>query len=148
MTPSSASRSKGQGSFGPPIEESIGDLVATLKERAEIIVLLTHQGSWADRQLAQAFPEIDIIFGGHSHELFRSLVVAEGTDTMVQHSGAHGSTFVELTVTWDRDQMIEPELQVVPVSHAVPPLSPSRRYARSSCPKRSSPIEDPCCRRR
>jgi 2',3'-cyclic-nucleotide 2'-phosphodiesterase (5'-nucleotidase family) len=103
-----------------PIEESIGDLVAMLDERADIVVLLTHEGSGADKRLAQALPGIDIIFGGHSHDMFRSLVIADGTDTIVQHSGANGSTFGELTVTWDGDQIVEPELRVVPVSRQLP----------------------------
>jgi 5'-nucleotidase len=103
-----------------PIEESIGDLVAMLDERADIVVLLTHEGSGADKRLAQALTGIDIIFGGHSHDMFRSLVIADGTDTIVQHSGANGSTFGELTVTWDGDQIVEPELRVVPVSRQLP----------------------------
>ena len=103
-----------------PIKESIGDLVAMLDERADIVVLLTHEGAGADTRLAQALPGVDIIFGGHSHDMFRSLVIAEGTDTIVQHSGANGSTFGELTVTWDGDQIVEPELRLVPVSRQLP----------------------------
>ncbi|MGD8684832.1 MAG: metallophosphatase [Chloroflexota bacterium] len=103
-----------------PIEESIGDLVTTLEERADIVVLLTHQGSWQDKQLAQAVPGVDIIFGGHSHETFRSLVIADGTDTIIQHSGAGGYSIGELTVGWDGERIVEPELRLVLVTEELP----------------------------
>lgn len=40
-----------------------------LKEKTDIIVLLSHQGTAVDRLTAMEFSEIDLIIGGHSHDL-------------------------------------------------------------------------------
>lgn len=40
-----------------------------LREECDLFVLLTHIGYRADRQIADEFPEVDLIVGGHSHTL-------------------------------------------------------------------------------
>lgn len=56
---------------------------------AEIVVVLSHLGLSADRKLAGAVPDIDVIVGGHSHNRTDS-AVREG-DTLIVQAGAHGS---------------------------------------------------------
>ncbi len=40
--------------------------VAALRGRADVVVVLSHQGSKVDRDLARAMPDIDVIVGAHS----------------------------------------------------------------------------------
>lgn len=47
-------------------------LVPELRQKADIVVLLSHLGRGADVALAQAVPGIDIILGGHSHSVIRT----------------------------------------------------------------------------
>ena len=96
-----------------PIEESIGDTVAMLHERADIIVLLTHLGKYYDIKWAKAFPEVDIIFGGHSHDSTPEVFVAPDSDAIIQHSGSGGWMIGELTLTWDGEQIHDPEVRLV-----------------------------------
>jgi 2',3'-cyclic-nucleotide 2'-phosphodiesterase (5'-nucleotidase family) len=103
-----------------PTEESIGDLVAMLDERADIVVLLTHLGKWEDRQLAKALPGVDIIFGGHDHVLTDDVFIPVGTDAIVQHSGSDGYFIGELTVGWDGDRIVEPEVRLIWVADELP----------------------------
>lgn len=42
--------------------------VAALKEQSDILIALTHLAVEDDTKLAQQFPEIDLILGGHEHE--------------------------------------------------------------------------------
>jgi 5'-nucleotidase len=42
--------------------------VAAMRGKVDIIVALTHLTIFEDQQLAAAFPEIDLILGGHEHE--------------------------------------------------------------------------------
>ena len=49
--------------------EVLNELLPELKEQADIIVLLSHQGTAVDRLTAEEFSEIDLILGGHSHDL-------------------------------------------------------------------------------
>jgi 5'-nucleotidase len=39
-----------------------------LKDRTDLLIGLTHLAIEADRQLAETFPELDLILGGHEHE--------------------------------------------------------------------------------
>ena len=103
-----------------PAEETIGDLVAMLEDRADIIVLLTHLGKWEDRQLAQALPGIDIIFGGHDHGITEDVFIPDGTDAIIQHSGSDGWFVGELTVGWDGERIVEPEVRLVFVAPDLP----------------------------
>lgn len=47
-------------------------LVPELRQKADIVVLLSHLGRGPDVALAQAVPGIDIILGGHSHSVLRT----------------------------------------------------------------------------
>ncbi|HSP82850.1 MAG TPA: bifunctional UDP-sugar hydrolase/5'-nucleotidase [Gillisia sp.] len=49
--------------------EVIREYLPELKEKADIIVLLSHQGTAVDRLTAEEFSDIDLIIGGHSHDL-------------------------------------------------------------------------------
>jgi 2',3'-cyclic-nucleotide 2'-phosphodiesterase (5'-nucleotidase family) len=103
-----------------PMDKSLSDVVAEVEQRADIIVLLTHVGTYTDEKLAQALPGVDIIFGGHDHRMFWKLVIAPGTDTVSQHSGSDGIGFGELTVTWDGEKIVDRKLRMVLVTDELP----------------------------
>jgi 5'-nucleotidase/UDP-sugar diphosphatase len=42
--------------------------IADLKDRTDLLIGLTHLAIEGDRQLADTFPELDLILGGHEHE--------------------------------------------------------------------------------
>ncbi|MFN3729908.1 MAG: metallophosphoesterase [Fimbriimonadaceae bacterium] len=44
-------------------------VMAELTEEPEVLIALTHLGLRSDRELADACPEIDLILGGHSHDI-------------------------------------------------------------------------------
>jgi 2',3'-cyclic-nucleotide 2'-phosphodiesterase (5'-nucleotidase family) len=46
-----------------------------LREGADVFVALTHIGLNQDRQLAEMFPELDLIIGGHSHSLLHESIL-------------------------------------------------------------------------
>ena len=49
-----------------------------LRNESDIFVALTHIGLAQDARLAEEFPEIDIIIGGHSHHLIEEAVLVNG----------------------------------------------------------------------
>jgi 2',3'-cyclic-nucleotide 2'-phosphodiesterase (5'-nucleotidase family) len=86
-------------------------LVPELRQKADIVVLLSHLGVNLDTQLAQAVPGIDIILGGHSHTLLRTptmVSVSEptafslGTVPVVQ-AGAYGEYMGRTKLIFRRD---------------------------------------------
>lgn len=106
-----------------PVEESIGDIVAMLEERADIIVVLSHLGIAQDKWLAQAFPGVDIIFGGHDHTISPEAFTADGTfadGTIIQHSGGFGLAIGELTVVWDGERIVEARMRLVQATDELP----------------------------
>jgi 5'-nucleotidase/2',3'-cyclic-nucleotide 2'-phosphodiesterase/3'-nucleotidase len=64
--------------FESPIE-TIKGISQSLRSSVDVIVALTHIGIAADRELADAVNEIDIIVSGHSHRLHTEPEVVNGT---------------------------------------------------------------------
>ncbi|MEN6521506.1 MAG: metallophosphatase [Armatimonadota bacterium] len=57
--------------FDDPIKTATA-LVPGLRERADILIALTHIGLKKDKELAATVPEIDLIVGGHTHTVLES----------------------------------------------------------------------------
>jgi len=58
-------------------------LLPGLREGADLVVVLSHMGIADDRRLAAALPGIDLIVGGHNHNLYAE-PVQEGATAIVQ----------------------------------------------------------------
>lgn len=63
--------------FESPIETLKG-IAQTLRSDVDVIVALTHIGIAADREMADAVSEIDIIVSGHSHRLHTEPEIVNG----------------------------------------------------------------------
>lgn len=95
--------------FYSPLGWQIDDPLETLKVyikelegRTDAIVLLSHLGVDPDRAIAEQYPEIDVIIGGHTHHLFE-------TEEVHGHSiltgvGKSGFYVGEVCLTWDHQQ--------------------------------------------
>jgi len=53
-------------------------LVPALEAEADLVVVLSHLGIAADRQLAREVPGVDVIVGGHNHNLYATPVLESG----------------------------------------------------------------------
>jgi hypothetical protein len=60
-----------------PIRETAADLMF-LREGSDVFVALTHIGLENDVALAEDFPQIDVIIGGHSHHMIEEAVRVNG----------------------------------------------------------------------
>ena len=78
--------------------------VPALRSRADVVVVLSHQGSKVDRELARAVPGIDVIVGAHSHDaIFPPERI--GSVWMVQ-ALSDGAALGELTLTLGHDRRV------------------------------------------
>ena len=78
--------------------------VPQLRRNADIVVVLSHQGSKVDRELAKLVPGIDVIVGAHSHDaIFPPERV--GAVWMVQ-ALSDGAALGELTLTLGPDRRV------------------------------------------
>jgi len=58
-------------------------LLPELRGQSDLVVVLSHMGIADDRKLAQALPELDLIVGGHNHNVYREPEL-EGPVAIVQ----------------------------------------------------------------
>ncbi len=67
-----------------------------LRSTCDVVILLSHLGLKRDLALAESTPEIDIILGGHSHNVLETPL--QIGHTYVAHGGSHG--FYAGTYCW------------------------------------------------
>jgi len=89
--------------FFSPIE-TVARYMKELKNRADIVVVLSHIGFPADRVLAQKVKGIDVIVGGHSHTKLAK--PARVGDTIIVQAWEHGKALGILDLTIKDGKMI------------------------------------------
>ena len=72
------------------------ELIASVREREQpdILVLISHYGFAQEVEIARRIDGIDVILGGHTHDVLAEPVVVGGT--IITQSGAHGSYVTRL----------------------------------------------------
>lgn len=53
------------------LKETMDQVLPTIAGKYDVLILLTHVGLNMDRFLAENYPQIDLIVGGHSHDLLK-----------------------------------------------------------------------------
>ena len=83
------------------------------EQGANKIVLLSHLGNARDKEVAQATQGIDVIIGGHTHELVEGIKDGEnliysksGEPVIITEAGKDGKHFGELNLTFDQNGVI------------------------------------------
>jgi len=91
------------------------------KNGAQIIVALTHVGYDRDHEIAEAVPDIDVIFGGHSHEYLSE--ISRVGKTIIVNGGERGEFLVRLDIPTDssgRADADKARFELIPVKDIVP----------------------------
>ena len=99
----------GQGLKSLPVEESVRDAVTRLgKEDVDLVVLLSHQGLEADKQLARVVEGVDVVFAAHDRRLHVQPEVVR--DTAIFQAGSRGKYLgqVELRLAEGRSGWADP----------------------------------------
>lgn len=76
--------------------DSLPEQIATIRdrERPNVVVLLSHYGFAQEVAIARAVDGIDVILGGHTHDVLATPVIVGRT--IITQSGAHGSYLTRL----------------------------------------------------
>lgn len=85
-----------------PMDE-LKSQIAQVREQADIIILLSHLGIHDDEIIAEAFPEIDVILGAHTHHLFHHGKEINGV--MLGAAGKYGMFVGHVTLTIDNETL-------------------------------------------
>jgi 2',3'-cyclic-nucleotide 2'-phosphodiesterase (5'-nucleotidase family) len=80
--------------------EMVRQRLATLRGEADIVVVLSHLGLAADLRMAERIHGIDVIIGGHSHDLLHE--PRRVGETYVCTAGEYGRHVGRLLLTFDR----------------------------------------------
>ena len=99
------------------LEDSIDDIqdeVDKLRQNGiNKIILLSHLGKTKDQILAENTDGIDVIIGGHTHELIKDIKEGDnllysksGEPVIMTEAGRDGNYFGKLNVTFDKDGVI------------------------------------------
>ncbi len=80
-------------------------------ENPDLIVALTHIGLEEDIKLAKKVPEIDLICGGHSHDLMEKggetiISHTDGRKTIITHAGTRGEYLGLLSMTVENSNIV------------------------------------------
>ena len=81
------SASLSQYLWSAPLEVAAG-MVRTLRTTSDVVIALTHIGLTQDRLLAESVEGVDIILGGHSHDVLQEPVRVGST--WIAQTGSHG----------------------------------------------------------
>jgi len=98
-----------------------------LRENVEIVILLSHLGIYEDQKIAQQFPELDVIIGGHTHHLLRS--GEKIGNTIVTAAGKHCAHVGEVILTWDHrlKKLVKKEAYVYEITNLPRDLQTEQR---------------------
>lgn len=97
--------------------DTITKQINAVKEQANIIILLSHLGYHRDQEIAESFPEIDAIIGGHTHHLLQ-----EGEligNAVVTAAGKYCNHVGEVILTYDHQEkkLVNKEAYVTNISY-------------------------------
>ncbi len=114
-------------------EKTLLDLQAQIdeykKQGINKIILLSHCGLTKDQRIAQETSGIDIIIGGHTHDLLQNIEEGKnllyskaGEPVVITQAGKDGEYFGNLKVTWDDEKGI-----IIKVQNNVTPANIFKR---------------------
>ncbi len=102
--------------FGDPAVV-LGGYMPELKQKADLIIALTHIGFSEDKQLAESVPGIDVIVGGHSHTKVDGLVKS-GNTIIVQDFFA-GIFLGKLDLTIVDKKIVDQQAILIPIDNTI-----------------------------
>ena len=102
-----------------PMEKKLMKIIPDiLKEKPDLIILAVHQGLYQSKRyfkgsnlvnIAQKYPQIDIILGGHTHTEYSCKII--GRNTVYVQPGRHGEYLTKINVSFlDGEKDISSEL--------------------------------------
>ncbi|GAF64940.1 nuclease [Bacillus sp. TS-2] len=79
--------------------EPLYELIKLVREKVDILVLMSHLGLFRDEEIAEKVEGIDVILGSHTHDLLKQGKRIYGT--LITQSGKHGHYFGKVLIEYD-----------------------------------------------
>ncbi|MDB5101618.1 MAG: hypothetical protein JWM80_6039 [Cyanobacteria bacterium RYN_339] len=103
--------------------KALQGVVPALREKCDLVVILSHSGHEEEVEIAKAVPGIDVIVGGHSHsKVDHPVVVLHGDrPTLVVQAFQWGEFLGRIDLTVDHQKITKFEGHLVPVESSLKP---------------------------
>ena len=90
------------------------NMVDTLRttESCDVVVCLSHMGTYEETQLADYVPGIDVILGGHSHDLIYPAIIRGPGSTIIVQAKCNAEYLGELELKYDPNVATGPKVTV------------------------------------
>lgn len=95
------------------ISQTLDNVLPKLKGKYDVLIVVSHIGIREDRYIAQHYPEVDLIIGGHSHTLLPK--GEKVNQTWITQTGKWGRYVGDISLELDHHQLIS----IRPTTHAV-----------------------------
>ena len=93
--------------------EAIKDEIQSRQGQYDVLIVMSHVGVFFDEQLCQEIPDIDVIFGSHTHHYFEHGEINNGV--LMAAAGKYGHYLGEVTLTIEQHQVIAKEAMLHPL---------------------------------
>ncbi len=102
-----------------PLKDTIKSFISSQKGKSDLLVLISHCGFDADKVLAQDYPDIDLIIGGHSQTLVNPPF--KSGKTIIVQAGENAQNVGKLILKIGQDKKIESYgCELIPLTKDVP----------------------------
>ena len=101
------------GSHFRPITEVLPEYLPKLREECDLVFLLSHCGYEEDRETAAQFPELDAIFGGHSHTRVAETQLVD--NVMVTQAEAKVKFVTLSTFTLKKGKVVDKHMDLISI---------------------------------
>lgn len=93
--------------------EAIKDEIANQQGNYDVLIVMSHVGIFFDEKLCQEIPEIDVIFGSHTHHHFDEGEMNNGV--LMAAAGKYGYYLGEVNLTIENKKVVSKEAIIYPV---------------------------------
>ena len=101
------------GSHFVPLDEVLPEYIGKLREECQALFLLSHCGYEEDRETAEKFPQLDAIFGGHSHTRVAEKQLVG--NVMVTQAEAKVKFLTLSTFTFKKGKLVDKDMQLLSI---------------------------------
>lgn len=101
------------GSHFVPIEEVLPQYINELRNECNALFLLSHCGYEDDRETAEKFPQLDAIFGGHSHTRVAEKQLVN--DVMITQAECKVKYLTLSTFTFHDGKLVDKDMQLLSI---------------------------------
>jgi len=105
--------------FAPPLY-SLAAIVRSVRPHVDLVILLSHLGYEEDRRLANEVDGVDLIVGGHSHDLIEPEKAGRTLIVQANRYGTHVG-YLDLMVDTDHGGITEFDGRLIPAADLPPP---------------------------